>query len=247
MRTLMQILGGLLLLALLYAIVVGLGLNKSFKRSKFFVKTQMINDFEYPRDDFDWTTGGYVKMEPSTENKTHGKSCAKVTFYPTNQFYPTPVPGMAPTNSSQVFYSAEGKAAWRPQIILDTTSVTRLDVNEWQDYESLKMDVFNSEDQAVTYHIQVADAQTFVFETSGELAPKKVTKIEVPLLGLVEKRMDLTSIRSLRFWVEMTDATQPIVVYPDNIRLEGDMATAVKKEEAARSGAGPKLTPTPAK
>jgi hypothetical protein len=244
MQNAMKILGVLLALALLYAVWVGLGLGKTFKRSKFMVPTQLINDFEYERDDFDWATGGYVKIEPSKENKIHGKLCAKVTFFPTAQFYPTPVPGIPPTNSSQVFYSQEGKSSWRPQISLDTTSVTRLEVFEWQEFEEFKMDVYNEQDYPVTYHLQVADAQSFVHEATGELGPRKVTNIEVPLLDLVDKRMDLTSIRSFRFWLEMSEASRPAVVYLDYLRLEGEMAKA-KRRPTPVPEAVPATSPAP--
>lgn len=217
--------------AVLYALIVGLGLTRSFKRAKVLVKTQVINDFEYVRDDFDWATGGYVKIEPSEENPTKGKLCAKVTFFPASQFYPTPAPGAMPSNSSQVFYSPEGKAAWRPQMTIDTTSVTKLEVYEWQEYLQFKMDVFNPEEYPLTYHLQIADAQSFTFETSGDLMAKKVTNIEVPLEGLIERRLDLTSIRSLRFWVEPMDLSRPAVVYLDNLRLEGELLANAKKRK----------------
>jgi len=245
MQNAMRILGVLLAAAILYAIFVGLGLGKTFKRSKYMVKTQPINDFEHERDDFDWTTGGYVKIEPSKENQVHGKRCAKVTFFPTHQFYPTPVPGVPPSNSSQVFYGRDGMAAWRPQMVLDTTSVTRLEVFEWQEFEEFKMDIYNEQDYPVTYHIQMADAQAFVFETTGELAPKKVNNIEVALLDLVDKRMDLTSIRSLRFWLEMADAGAPAVVYLDHLRLEGEMANAKRKPTPVPVAPAMDAKPTP--
>jgi len=247
MQNMMKILGFLLAAAFLYAVWVGLGLGKTFKRSKFLVPTQVINDFEYERDDFDWATGGYVTLEPSKENQVHGKRCAKVTFLPPVKFYHTPVPGVPPGNSSQVFYSQEGKSSWRPQIAIDTTSVTRLEVFEWQEFEEFKMDVYNEQDYPVTYHLQMADAQSFVHEAVGELAPKKVTNIKVPLLDLkLDSRLDLTSVRSVRFWLEMDEASQPAVVYLDYLRLEGEMAKAKRKPtvvpDAAPAGAKP--TPT---
>jgi hypothetical protein len=245
MQRAMQILGALVAVALLYALWVGLGLGKTFKRSKYLVKTQVINDFEYTRDDFDWATGGYVKIEPSKENQVHGKLCAKVTFFPTSQFYPTPVPGVPPTNSSQVFYSQEGKGSWSPQIGIDTTSITRLEVFEWQEFEEFKMDVYNEQDYPVTFHLQVADAQAYDFEATGELAPKKVTNIEIPLLDLVDRRLDLTSIRSIRFWLGMAEAAQPSVIYLDYLRLEGEMANAKRKPTPVPVAS--QATPTPAR
>lgn len=206
----MQILGVVLVLALLWAVGVGLGLTSKLKRHKSTVKTQVINDFEYVRDDFDWTTGGYVKIEPSIENQTHGKKCAKATFLLAGQFFPTPTPG----------------ANWQPQMILDTTSVTSLQVFEWNEYASLKMDVFNAQDQPVSYHLKVADARSYEYETAGALTPKKVTNIVVPLDELIQKRLDLVNIRSFRFWVDAANATEPVVVYPDYLRLEGEAAPA---------------------
>ncbi len=210
----MRILGILLLIAvILYVLAAGLGLTGSFKRHKATLKTMVITDFEYPNDDFDWTTGGYVKIEPSTENQTHGKHSAKATFLLSSQFFPTPTPG----------------AAWQPEMVLDTTSVTQLKVYEWQDYADLKMDVFNAQDQPVTYRVQVADSRAFVYETSGPLTPKKVTNLTIHLNDLIQERLDLSNIRSLRFWVDTAGATQPVVVYLDYIRLEGDAAAPAAK------------------
>ncbi len=241
MRRVMQVLGILLVISLLYAIVAGLGLTRVFKHRKDVKKTQVLNDFEYLRDDFDWTTGGYAKIEPSTENQTHGKKSAKVSFFATRQFFVTPVPGNPPTNSSQVLYSEAGRDKWRPEILIDTHSVTKLSAFEWQEFGSFKMDVYNDQAQPVTYHIQIVDSRSFVFENSGPLTPKKVTNISVPLDDLIRERMDLTNIRSLKFSVDMAGQPDPLVVFIDNLRLEGD-ATPI--------GSGAKkgvvvMTPTP--
>ncbi len=231
MRRLMQILGVLLVIALLWAVVSGLGLTRAFKHRKDQKKTQLIDDFEYLRDDFDWTTGGYAKIEPSTENQTHGKKCAKVSFYTTHQFYVTPVPGVASMNSSQVLYSAAGQVLWRPEITLDTNSVTKLNVYEWQDFGDLKLDVYNDQAQPVSYFIQVVDSKAYVYETTGVLTPKKVTNIDVPLDDLIKTRLDLTNIRTFKFAVNMAGVPEPMVAYVDNVRLEGDAATPMSKKE----------------
>ena len=225
----MQILGVLFLFALLYALVVGLGLSRVFKRHKAMTKVQMIDDFEYLRDDFDWTTGGYVKIEPSAENQTHGKKCAKATFLLENQFFPAPTPGAVASDPRVV----TGPEVWRPEMILDVNSVTRLPVFEWQEFTDLKMDVYNDQAQPVTYHLQVADARAFIYETSGSLTPKKVTNIDAPLEELLKSRLDLVNIRSLKFWVDMTGVTEPLVVYLDNLRLEGDSSLPVPKKNEA--------------
>ena len=231
MRRLMQILGIFLVIALLWAVVSGLGLTRAFKHRKDMKKTLVINDFEYLRDDFDWTTGGYAKIEPSTENQTHGKKCAKVSFYTTHQFYMTPVPGVDPMNSSQVLYSAAGQASWRPEMILDTNSVTKLPIYEWQDFGDLKMDVYNDQSQPVSYYIQVVDSKAFVYETTGVLTPKKVTNIDVALDDLLKTRLDLTNIRSFKFAVNMAGVPEPMVAYVDYLRLEGDATTPMSKKE----------------
>jgi hypothetical protein len=230
----MQILGVLLALALIYAVMAGLGLTKGFKRSKNTIKTQMITDFEYPDDDLEWTTGGYVKMESSTDNKTHGKYSAKVSFLLESEFFPVPTqaapaPGATPSAPTT---AATPTSTWQPEIVLDTNSVSQLKVYEWEEYANLNMDAFNDQAQPVTYHVQIGDAHAYLYETSGPLTPKKVTNISIPLDEATKNRLDLSNIRSLRFWVDTAGAAQPVVVYLDNIRLEGD-ATA------------PKANPTP--
>jgi|SRR5581483_5520908 len=217
----MTILGILLLvILLLWVVAAGLGLTSSFKRHKNMVKNQVITDFEYPNDDFDWTTGGYVLEEKSTENKTHGKYCMKATFLLENQFFPSVTPAAPSQTPTPV-------STWQPEMILDTTSVTQLKVYEWQEFADLKMDIFNPQDQPATYHVQTADSRAFVYETSGPLMPKKVTNVSIPLDEMIQKRVDLSNIRSLRFWVDTAGFNQPVTVFLDYIRLEGD-ATAPK-------------------
>ncbi len=218
MRAFLWILGIVFLLALGYALVTGLGLGGIFKHHKNLTKSMVITDFEYPNDDFDWMTGGYVKIEPAKENQTHGKLCAKATFLLQSQFFPTPTPGVE----------------WRPQMSLDTNSVTQLKVYEWQEYADLKLDVFNPQDHPVIYHMEVADSHGFVFsDITGPLTPKKVTNIDVPLDKMIQARLDLSNIRSIKFWVDLTGATEPVVVYLDYLRLEGD-ATAPKAAPAVK-------------
>jgi hypothetical protein len=207
-------------LGLIYAIAAGLGLTHGKKRG-LVKKTEMINDFEDMDNDFDWYTSGYAKLEQSTQNQTHGKHSAKVTFYTRDQFQtvPTVPPGITPTPVP----------TWQPQIVLDTHSVTKLAVFEWQDYTSLKLDAFNSQDQPVTYHLKVADAKSFVYEKSDVMIPKKVTNISIPTDDLLQARLDLTSMRSIQFWVDMAGAAQPVTVYLDNLRLEFDPGEVKKK------------------
>jgi hypothetical protein len=198
--------------ALIYALAAGLGLTHGRKKG-LAKKITVIDDFEDADNDFDWFTGGYAKLEQSNQNQSHGKHSAKVTFYTPNQFVATPTP----------------TETWQPEIVMDTRSVTKLPVFEWQDYTSLKMDVFNPQDQPVTYHLKLTDAKSFNYETNGVMLSKKVTNIAVPLDNLSQARMDLSSMSSIQFWVDMTGATQPVSVYIDYLRLEFDPGEVKKK------------------
>lgn len=252
MGRLMQILGIILALVLIYAVLAGLGLTHGFKGRKAVAKMQVITDFEDSTDDFDWTTGGYVKVEPSTENKTHGKYSAKATFLLAGQFLPnaTPVypatpiagspqavPTAAPATNTTPGPVPTPSPTWQPEMVLDVNSITPLKAFEWQEYADLKMDVFNDQTQPVTCHVQIGDSHAYLFDHTESLTPKKVTNISIPLDELTKNRLDLGNIRSFRFWVDTAGATQPVIVYLDYIRLEGD-ATAPRP-------AGPIGTPTP--
>jgi hypothetical protein len=205
---------------LIYAIAAGLGLTHMRKHG-LVKKTVMLDDFEDADNDFDWFTGGYAKLEQSNQNQTHGKHSAKVTFYTRNQFeaIPTMPPGVTPTP----------EPTWQPQIVLDTHSVTNLTVFDWTDFTSLKLDAFNAMDEPVTYHIKLSDSKTFSHTQDGVMLSKKVTNISVLLDDLAQDRMDLTNMNSIQFWVDMTDATQPVSVYIDNLRLEFDPGEVKKK------------------
>lgn len=240
-------------LAVLYLIASGLGLTRGFGKHRAEAKAQVINDFENQQWDYDWTTGGYVQIEPSADNKTHGKYAAKATFLLFNQFYstPTPIPGLTPSADSAPtpvptptvvpVVTPGGKKsaavaavpasaspvptppiAWRPEMVLDNRSPTQLGVYEWQEFANLKLDVYNPQDQPVSWFIQIADSRGYVYETTGSLAPKKVSNLVLPLDDTAASRIDLTNIRSLHFGLDMSGASHPLVVYLDNLRLEGD-------------------------
>jgi hypothetical protein len=259
----------LAVIAFLYFVASGLGLTRGFGKKRAEAKTLMINDFEKLQWDFDWTTGGYVQIEQSTENKTHGKYAAKATFLLFTQFYatPTPIPGLTdnasadstpspvPTATNTPIASPAPKRigtvvaiaapaspvptppiAWRPEMILDNRSPTQLGVYEWQEYANLKLDVYNPQDQPVSWFIQIADSHGYVYETSGSLTPKKVNNLLLPLDETAPSRIDLSNIRSFHFGLDMSGASQPLVVYLDNLRLEGDP----KAPKAA-----PAASPTP--
>jgi hypothetical protein len=54
------------------------------------------------------------------------------------------------------------------------------------------------------------------------LTPKKVNNLAIALSDTATSRIDLSNIRSFHFGLDMSGASQPLVVYLDNLRLEGD-------------------------
>jgi hypothetical protein len=200
-------------LALVYVLFVGLGLAHMFKSHKQLKKILVLNDFEYPDTDLDWTTGGYVKVETSTENQTHGKRSAEATYLLPTEFFPQPTP----------------QATWEPSMVLSTDSVTKIPLDDWTGFTTLNVDAFNPQDQPITYHLAVADGRSFQYETSGVLTPKKVTNVSVSLSDLTLARMDLSAIRSLSLAVDTQGNTLPVQVYWDYLRLEEVLQQPVKK------------------
>jgi hypothetical protein len=213
MRVFLWILGVIAALALVYVLFVGLGLAHMFKSHKQLKKILVLNDFEYPDTDLDWTTGGYVKVETSTENQTHGKRSAEATYLLPTEFFPQPTP----------------QATWEPSMVLSTDSVTKIPLDDWTGFTTLNVDAFNPQDQPITYHLAVADGRSFQYETSGVLTPKKVTNVSVSLSDLALARMDLSAIRSLSLAVDTQGNTLPVQVYWDYLRLEEVLQQPVKK------------------
>jgi len=236
MRLFWQILGVVVLVGLIWALLVGLGVTRSFKRHKTDKKTYVLDDFEYPNDDLDWWTGGYVNVESAKENQTHGKRSAKATFLLAAQFYPTPTVGVSipqsgvSATSSTPVPAPEAGVSWSPSLTLSNTSVTKLNKYDWSEFTTLKLDVFNPQDQAVTCHLKVVDGRSFQHELPTVLIPKKVTNISLPLEDLVKDRMDLTSIQSLTFWVDTGKASKPVEVYLDYLRLDQEPVAAAPKK-----------------
>lgn len=241
-----------LLIALVvgYAVAAGLGLTHAKKRGER--KAEVLDDFEDADHDMDWGSEGYAKVEYAKENQTHGKHSAKVTLFAPGQFRmlpsPTatpapaiPIPVVAAKTKGKTVAPAQAAAPvvdtptpvptpnWQPKILLDTRTVTKLKVFDWQEFGSLKLDAFNAQDKPMTYHVEITDSKTYKYETSGPMVPKKVTNIAIPTDELAKARMDLSNIASIRFWVEPVPAAQPAVVYVDYLRLEGSPETAKKK------------------
>lgn len=204
MRIFLRLLGLAAILALVYALVVGLGLTRSFKHHKSSKKILVLDDFEYPDTDLDWTTGGYVKIETSKENQTHGKRSLKASYLLPTQFFPQPTP----------------QATWEPSMVLSTDSVTKIPLVDWTGYTTFNVDAFNPQSYSVSYHLTVTDARAFQYSTSGVLTPKKVTNVTVPLDAIVQARLDLSSIRSISLGVDSQGNSLPVVIYWDYLRLE---------------------------
>ncbi len=254
MRLFLRILGIGLILALVYALFVGLGLTRIFKPHKQLKKIQVLNDFEYPDTDLDWTTGGYVTLDSSTENQTHGKRSLEASYLIPSEFMtmPTPLPTAVPAPVAAPKPSAKNKKKalaasaptptpeedlepiatpvnWLPTITLSTDSVTKIPLYDWTGFTTLNIDAFNPQDKPVTYHLAVADGRSFQYETSGELTPKKVTNVSVNLSDLLQARLDLSAIRSLSLSVDTQGNSLPVQVYWDYLRLEEVLQPTVKK------------------
>src|ERR1700722_19287203 len=165
MRVFLWILGVIAALALIYVLFVGLGLTRLFKPHKQLKKIQVLNDFEYPDTDLDWTTGGYVTLNSSTENQTHGKRSLEATYLLPSEFMtmPTPLPTEAPPSMAAPKPNSKTKKKalpaptptpeedleptptpvnWLPTITLSTDSVTKIPLYDWTGFTTLNIDAF---------------------------------------------------------------------------------------------------------
>ena len=105
--------------------------------------------------------------------------------------------------------------------------------DEWQDYGSFKMDIYNPQNNPVTYDLQISDSHSYVYEKTDTLKAKGFTNLEIPLDEMLKTRLDLKNIWALRFGVDMTGAADPVTLFLDNIRLDGDRAATAQKLEHA--------------
>ncbi len=190
----------------LYMILVGLGLTGR-KRGKVPKRVVVINDFEDPSNDLQWLSGGYVLMETSTENLT--------TFLLARQFFPTPTPGLL----------------WQPSLKMSHHSVTTLDQYDWTGYDTLNLDVFNPSDAPVSATLTVTDAKGYEYASSFLFLPKKVTNAAVSLSLLKHERLDLTAVDSLTLQPDVSTAAEPVELFLDYLRLEGDPIVPQKKKK----------------
>jgi hypothetical protein len=206
----------LIVLAVLfvYMLLVGLGLT-GHKRGKIPKRVLVMNDFEDPSNDLQWFSGGYVLMETSTENLTHARRSAQATFLLARQFFPTPTPGML----------------WQPSLKLSHHSVTPLEVEDWTGYDTLNLDVYNPADAPVSAMLTVTDAKGFEYASPLLFLPKKVTNAAVSLSLLKKERLDLTSVDSLTLIPDVSASAEPVELYLDYLRLEGEPIVPQKKKK----------------
>jgi hypothetical protein len=213
-RPWVRIIGILLAVCFVYILLMGLGLTGR-KRGKSPKRVEVLNDFENPTSDLQWLTGGYVTVETSTENLTHGKRSAHMSFLLPRQFFPTPTPGME----------------WKPSVTLSHKTVTELTQFDWSDWDTLNVDVFNPGETMVSATLTVTDARGFKYDSTLSFLPKKVTNAAVSLSLMKKERLDLSSVNSLTLQPDVTNALEPVELYLDYLRLEGEPKVAAKKKK----------------
>lgn len=252
MQRAMQILGILLALALVFVVAKGLGLTNMFKGHKGAKKEMILEDFEKVRnlpddENLGWTTNGYASLVATTEKMTHGKRSAMAVFLKKDQFYPAPTHSWAemsapPSATPEEATPVPGEE-WEPQVIMDTHSVKSFQYPqyEWQDYAKVKFDVFNPQDRPITYTIQIVDSHSYTYEKSGPLTIHVFNNLEIPIDDLAKQRLDTSNIMSFRFGVDMSGATEPVTLFLDYLRLEGDATPPGKMPPS------PKQTPVNSK
>jgi hypothetical protein len=204
----------LLAVGFIYVVLLGLGLTGG-KRGKAPKRVEVLNDFENPTTDLQWDTGGYVTVETSTENITHGKRSARMSFLLPQQFFPTPTPGVD----------------WKPTVKISHKTVTELTQYDWSTWDTLNVDVFNPGDAPVSAILTITDAKGFKCDEPLSFMPKKVTNAAVSISALKKERLDLTSIDSLSIQPDVTNAKEPVELYFDYLRLEGEPIVASKKKK----------------
>ena len=204
----------LLAVGFVYVVLVGLGLTGR-KHGKPPKRVEVLNDFEAPTADLQWNTAGYVTLESSTENQPHGKRAAHAIFLLPQQFFPTPTPG----------------TEWKPTMKLSHKSVTSLTQFDWTGWDTLNLDVFNPGEAPVSAILTITDARGYRFDAPLVFEPKKVTNAAVSLSLAIKERLDLSSVDSLALQPDVSAAKEPVELYLDYLRLEGEPIVPVKKRK----------------
>ncbi|HUW57275.1 MAG TPA: hypothetical protein VMZ92_11630 [Planctomycetota bacterium] len=124
--------------------------------------------------------------------------------------------------------------------------------HDWRGYDALAFDVFNPKDKPVTLTVELKDtwvsffSKAYVSSHAFELPPGATTKLSIPLAGLEGKqggsgavgRLNLKYVQQMLFRVD--EASQPVDLYVDNIRLVGKpgqaFANAIPAAELPKFG-----------
>jgi hypothetical protein len=188
-------------------------------RRKVFV----LNSFE-GRSECLVGVDGYSLVERSTQKVSDGDHSLRAEFLLRAQFYSTPTPQATPYQPPLTGTPTATPTAtppWRPRVLVGMGAATALRTQDFSNYRSLKLDVFNPEERPINGMLEIGDSRGYVFVLPAVgLEGQKVTTLGADLPDLAAQDLDLTRIRHVAFHVDVAGRGSAPVLYLDYLRLE---------------------------
>lgn len=192
------------LLILSLIILTGCGAAKPAKKKEF-----MINSFEnLPSDttlgDFDWETGGYVKLEQFKKYATKGKFSCQATFS-------VPVDFLSTTQAAKV-------DRWLSTMTMNINTITSLKVTDWNGYKKFTVDVNVPDNTQRDFYIKFVDSSGKEFVAVRPVKNGR-NKLEVLIEEVRAARIDLANMISLSLYIDTKNDARDVLLYIDQVRL----------------------------
>jgi hypothetical protein len=154
--------------------------------------------------DFDWETGGYVKLEQIKKYATNGKFSAQAIFAVPADFLTT-------TKAARV-------TTWIAGMTMNINTLTQLKVTDWGQYKKFDVDIYSPDNTQRTLYIQFLDANGNKYTTFRPVQNGR-NKLEVVIQDVKDTRVDVSNIVSLSFYLDNKGIDKDITLFFDNVRL----------------------------
>jgi hypothetical protein len=154
--------------------------------------------------DFDWETGGYVKLEQFKKYATKGKFSCQATFS-------VPADFMSTTQAAKV-------TQWLSTMTLSINTITSLKVTDWTGYKKFNVDVYVPDNTEREFFIKIVDASGKEYITSRPVKNGR-NKLELLMADVLASRIDMSNIISLSLYIDTKNDPKDVLLYIDQVRL----------------------------
>jgi hypothetical protein len=154
--------------------------------------------------EFDWDTGGYVKLEQFKKYATNGKFTAQAIFS-------VPADFMTTTKAARV-------SSWISGMTMSINTLTKLKVTDWGQYKKFGVDIYSPDNVQRDFFIKLLDANGKEYIATRPIKNGR-NKLELVIQEVKDARVDVSSIVSFSFYLNNKGVDKDVTLFVDNVRL----------------------------